>query len=152
MLSVTEAWKAIVQRKNAGSGNYYDLISYQYLVGALIEVGRLDEATGYLNEAAEITRASEVEWGLARVYFGYATIAMLKNQEEETLRFLGMAVELATDDYGLETLPLYTPLHDDARFQALVQQHKTTVAEGTALSAAEHNAKYYGSEPVLGED
>mgnify|MGYP000665191076 CR=1 FL=1 len=55
-------------------------------------------------------------------------------------------------DYRLESLPLYAPLYDDARFQALVQKHKTIVAEGTALSAGEHNLKYHPQPLEFGED
>ena len=138
-----EMWKNIVARRNDGSGNYYHLISYQYLISGLMALGRLDEALGYLNEASELTHASEIEWGLARIYFGYANLAALKNQPDEVLRYLEIAIELASDDYGLENQEMFAGMRDMPEFQALVRRHKDNVRNGISMSSGEHNLKYH---------
>jgi non-specific serine/threonine protein kinase/serine/threonine-protein kinase len=143
IVEAVDAYKTIINRRDASSGNYYHLLAYQYLVTGLMVLGRLDEAAGYLNEASTITHQSELEWGLTRIYFGFSNIALMKGQVDESLRYLEIGIELAADDYNLENLPLYAPLYDDPRYKALVQKHKTIVAEGTALSAGEHNLKYH---------
>ena len=138
-----EVYKTIIQRRDAAHGNYYHLLAYQYLIGGLMVLGQPDEALGYLNQASVIAHESELEWGLARIHFGYANIAMMKGQVDDALRYLDMGIELAADDYLLEQNPLYASVSADPRFQALVEKHKTIVADGAALTTDEHNLKYH---------
>ncbi|MEM7097873.1 MAG: serine/threonine-protein kinase [Pseudomonadota bacterium] len=141
------AWKEQVQHgaTTDARGNYYNLLALQYLIGELSILGELDEAMLYLNQASDMVHQSQIEWGLARIYFGYAGQALLRGQVEETLRNLELGIELASTDYYIEENPFYQAIHEDPRFQKLIERHKEIVRTGTHISIAEHNRKYHAA-------
>lgn len=119
------------------SGDHHALsFGYSGLGEALIELGRLDEAIGYLNKAAELTRSIPVYMHLAASYYGLGRCYWMQRRWDLALEFLQKSVTLI-DKYSLRS----PSFGREAAFLTLTYVNLGEQAQGAKKAEALRKAK-----------